>query len=229
MNKEFPEEIDKLLYSLAKELPESDDTSCPDEETLASYLDRVLPEDERENLLDHAAGCRKCLSIMAEDFATRNEAEKRPFHIPAKLVQDMEMQFSGDKKPSLLKLLYKAGQDILEQVSGDGQVFLLSPIPTRRESNAKTYSVNVGEHDIQISTDQQKDGFFEVWLKVGSEKFLNERCEWQFWTEDRLIEHQPAEHGDALFTDIPEGIHKCVLRIGGFTSGSIQLTLMAEA
>jgi len=39
---------------------------CPDELTLASYLDGMMPAEERVRLEEHLAGCRKCAKSVAE-------------------------------------------------------------------------------------------------------------------------------------------------------------------
>ena len=151
--------------------------------------------------------------------------DKKTLNMPAKLLDKVKNILC--EKSSIFKLIYKASRDVLEQISGAGEITTLVPCPVRRENEAKTYEISLAEQNIQISTDRQKDGLFEVWMKVDIEKL--QKCEWQLWSENRLLEHQPADSGDVLFTDISEGTYNCILRIGGLETGKIQLTLVAEA
>ena len=68
------EKTDRFLFSMAKELPESEDNNCPNEEMLASYLDDLLSDETRNEILYHLADCARCSLILTEDYLSRTES-----------------------------------------------------------------------------------------------------------------------------------------------------------
>lgn len=58
------EDIFRLIYRHWKNsLPKINEV-CPDEETLACFVDGLLDKDEEENVKDHLIRCKRCMEVV---------------------------------------------------------------------------------------------------------------------------------------------------------------------
>jgi len=225
--KSADEKIDKALRRSAKKLPKRPDCGQFSEEETAAYFDGVLPEAARERLFRRLAESESLRREALFEARVRQDSQARPIRMPAGLKQALMARQGegGGALANIVRLVFQTGKQALGLLQhGTEGMRPLEPIAVRGEKAKPTYQVVLGECDVEVATDRQKDDRYEVWLKVGEEKVAGRHCQWQLWSEDALVESQPASQGEALFSDLPAGRYRCVFLLSGAERGTIELS-----
>jgi hypothetical protein len=121
--------------------------------------------------------------------------------------------------------VYRVATNLLEIVKGEGTVRRIEPASARGARTDTIHRLVLGGYDVDAAVDRRRDGKFEVWLKMNGEETATQACDWQIWNNRRLLEQQPAEDGEVLFTNLDKGSYRCVLRLGGREVAAMKLTM----
>lgn len=219
--------IEEIIKNLAK-LPRSKSSSeCPSEEEMACYLDCSADADLDKHIEHHILNCDFCRELVSEDRLAQAEGFHlpMPFHLRKKL----KSLYGPEEKVMLLDLVFKAGKSVLKEVVSAGKFNILSPVAVRRNAaEHRVYKIRLGGNPVKVAVSERNDGTFDLWLRVGDLDESSRSISWQLWTDDRLIEHVPAERGEAVFSGLAVGSHCCILRDGNKEVGRIRMTLTRD-
>jgi hypothetical protein len=228
MDKKTPS-FDRILGIAAKRSPKHPAGDCPAEDLIAAYLEGILRGDALDRLEAHVAGCEECRAVLVEAALAHEQAGRSPLRLPASARFRGMPKTNTQEGSGVLELIYRTGRDLLERVTGLGTVQVLAPAPVRGDVSRNAYRLALSGLQVDASVDRQENGKFEVWLRVLADTSPRPPCEWQLWSDDRLLEQQPADGGEVLFSDLGEGSYRCVLRFTGREVGVMKLTIEEEA
>lgn len=218
-------DLDLYLRQAARTTERRPAGPCPGVDTLCAYVEGVLNAEAIRSLEAHAADCDPCRELLALQAVVWRNVTQSPLRMPENVRRRLHPVDDLHADGNVLQLVYDAARKTLEQLMTTGGLGVLHAEGVRATTAARTYRVHIGPVGVQVSTDQRKDGLYEIWLRAEEDDPRGGRMTWQIWSGERLIEQSPAENGEVLFADLNEGQYRCVLLTEGETVGAIDLRL----
>ncbi len=225
-----PETLDMILRRLAQIKTSQSGAQEIDDELMAAYLEGRLAGSEREEVEQIILASGVTFRQFVEESQIRLQVEKRPVAMPPEIHERILKMCAHQGAPSVSQLIYRASRNIMEMINNAGVTQTLTPaFGTVRNNglNPETsiYNLKIESYAVELATNKQADGLFEIWLRLKPGQLAGQNCDWQLWSGNSLLESQPSQTSEALFSDVPVGRYYCVLLISGERVGAIDLSL----
>jgi hypothetical protein len=218
-------DIESILRSAARRHSGGTAENCPDMGILAACADGSAGFDVREGVQAHLETCDDCRRLVMECALSGLESSDSPVPLPLELRDEFLERLSGGGKESVPHLVFRAAKNLLELVNGQGTIRRVELSPARGDRAETIHRLVLGGYDVDAAVDCRRDGKYEVWLRLSGEESRTQSCDWQIWGNRRLLEQQPAEDGEVLFTNLEKGSYRCVLRLDGREVAAMRLTM----
>ncbi len=137
------EKLIKMVYKKHKADYQNQELVHPDEEDLACFYEGKLSGQEEEQIKLHLLQCQRCMEIFAT-LANLEVSEDK--QVPQELIEQAKSLVSPEGKISLLEILLKLKENILELVNTSGDVLVgqeLVPAPVLRSRQIKDFKDTV--------------------------------------------------------------------------------------
>jgi hypothetical protein len=218
-------DIESISRTVAGRLSRRSAGDCPETEILAAYMEGCAAQETREQVEAHLAECDDCRVLMAECALARLQSSDSPVPLPLEFRAELLGSLSGCAWPSIPHLVYRVATNLLELVNGPETLRRTEPAPVRGGRLGTAHRLLLGGYEVDAAVDCRRDGKFELWLRMGPLESVAQPCDWQVWKDSSLLEQQPAEGGEVLFTNLDKGSYRCVLRLGGREVAAMKLTM----
>lgn len=217
--------LDALLRAFATPDPEPGQASpCLSEEALISLRDGAMQNADNTELDAHLAACPACRRRLVTEWLAARAERERVIHMPPHLRMRLHRLLHPSDEPRVISLIFRGVSQVLERISQAGEVLALPVADVRSSDAARTYRIELEHGTVEIATDRQKNGDYEVWLKAPARK----NCTWQLWRGNELVEQIPSANGEAFFPDLEKTQYRCVLLVDGEIQGNLDLTFEEE-
>lgn len=225
-----PDTLDLILRHLTQIKTSQPGAVDIDDEQMAAYLEGRLTGAEREEVERMILASGEAFRQFVEESRIRLEVEKRPVAMPPDLRERILQTCARQTAPSVSRLIYRAARNALELINNMGAIQTLTPAfgtVRNKDLNPETsiYNLKIESYAVELATNKQADGLFEIWLRLKPGQLAGQNCDWQLWSGNSLLESQPSQTSEALFSDVPVGRYYCVLLISGERAGAIDLSL----
>ncbi len=207
--------------------------TCPDDRTLAAYIEGTLPAKELAAVEHHLQGHRECRDIVAalqKDSKMRDSTHGEK--VPEALIQKAIRLYPGRR--DVLDLVISAASDALNVVSAALDVSLKTPAPAMamRTTQPRGAAMIVMTKEFEAIT-----------AKVAIEKVSRSLCTIAVMVADRATQtpmkdlriellsggrelgSSLVEQGKVLFEEIKPGRYDIVIRNRGTLCGSITIKI----
>jgi hypothetical protein len=137
------EKVIKVVYKKWKAGHARPDTTHPDEESWACFLEGRLAPQEAEQMEAHLIGCDECAEVFAAQLELKPGLAK---DMPAELLKRMKDLAALEIAPSILEILLKLKEKALEILNTTGDVLVgqeLVPAPILRSRKIKDFTDKV--------------------------------------------------------------------------------------
>jgi hypothetical protein len=119
----------------------SSEKQCPDEETLACYLDNLLSGTEKENVEEHFIECDKCLQLVIFLHKLKNEIkEEGLIKTPQEVIKKAKDLVLERPLKDLVEVVLSFGKDTINVLKDTGAMFTpleKIPVKVRNSQNEK--------------------------------------------------------------------------------------------
>ncbi len=229
---------------LQQELKERPRGECPEEETLAAYLEGVLSEKSSTELTGHISRCSRCLEAVKtlRQVMEEREQESRA-RVPAKaLHKARELDPAGRGLMEVIIGFAKNAARVIsmdesvsgglvpafEQVRKEGEVLSETLVSFRKEFRPFTAEVDV---------ESVKPGRGEIYIRLfdsqtetpsGVRVTLYEKDDGGDTAEERELESVMLMDGEAVFENVKYGRYRMDITRAGKPVGSIALEMKGE-
>jgi hypothetical protein len=224
------EKIESILrHFLTRRKQKTSRTNCPDEELLASYLGRLLEDDETIRLEAHLAECSLCVEDIVAVYKSTQDTERKK--VPQQII-DRVMSLVPGGEPRVLNLVVRLVKDSLELVSTSGQLVLSSPPlgirarPKTPETTILQVEKEMAEFRVTLEVEHVEAGLCQVVVRtevVGNEPADDIRL--SLFSGDREQASYLTRRGQAVFDRLPAGAYNITLSDAGTPVGTIRLVL----
>lgn len=133
------EKLIKVVYKKWKTERPTTQQTHPDEETLVCFLEGRLSQKENEQIKLHLISCEDCAEVFVIQARLKTTEEKA---MPEDLLERMKDLVSLQDKTSILEIILKFKEKILELVSTSGDILVgqeLVPAPVLRSRRTKDF------------------------------------------------------------------------------------------
>jgi hypothetical protein len=203
------EQIIKVAYKSWRGKLHNASGACPDEETLALFLDGRLSEKENRELKRHFIECDKCLEVIA---LAGKKAEDIP--LPEELIKRAKnMILQQQKNEPLLEIILGFKEKIIDIIGTTGDVLFgqeFAPLPVLRSRNIKVFGQevliikNFDKIKTEVEVENKADDKAKVIIKLSD---INtgkpvEDLRITLIRQGKELESYIAASGKAIFDDI---------------------------
>lgn len=137
------EKLTKFVYKKWRQEAVGSEGPHPDEETLACFLERKLPEEESIKLKEHLVTCDSCLESLVIAFRLKG---LELTDVPKALLSRVEKLLAQEDRVCALEILLRIKENILELLNVTGDVLVgqeLVPAPVLRSRSIKDFKDEV--------------------------------------------------------------------------------------
>lgn len=226
------EKIEDILRDfLTRRKQQTSRRNCPDEELLASYLGRLLEDDEAVRLEAHLAECSLCVEEIVAVYksAQGREGDKFPQRV---IERARSLVPDSSPKENVLDLVVRLVKDSLELVSTSGRlVFVSSPLSVRAmpktpEATILQVQKEMAEFKVTIEVERVEAALCQVVVRietVGTESADGIRL--SLFSGDREQASYLTHQGQAVFDRLSVGAYNIAMTDSGSPVGTIRLGL----
>ena len=204
---------------------------CPDEETLAAYMEGLLPEDQRSRIEAHISSCNRCFEefelttgmVRGEPLAN---AEKAPLEVTQSALRLVNSQnpvpgslVLGKIRHSLSILNARLLHLVRLSMRSDWQ---LAPIRGSKEALSQDlFHIQKGFKDFDTDIEIEKIGenTAHIRISISNQNGSGEGIRATLKRGDRELCSALFSHGSALFEDISFGPCKLIFERDGMSLG----------
>jgi len=231
------ESLGRLLRRLAQREPgRNSQTGCPEDETLAAYLDGGLSESARDEIESHLAECRSCLDhfLAAEKGASDGFEATVP---PRVLARAMALVPQRKPKDDIFHLVVELARDSLALISTSGRLVVPTlAVQIRGKENMTASDVllciesELGQFQVSVEVERLEDNLCQVAVKVtpimGSGA---DGLRFSLMSGQREQASYLARQGAATFDRVPPGEYRLAVTESGKSLGAIELTIKEDS
>lgn len=232
MSERDEELLGPLLQLLRQREPgKNTQIGCPEDESLAAYLDGGLVETARSEIENHLADCRHCLDhiLAAETAAREGPAATVP---PKMLARAMALVKQPEPKGEIFKLVVELVRDSLALISTSGHLVMPTlAAQIRGKENSVDNSVlhvesELGEFKVAVEVERLEGDLCQVAVTVkSSARSVADGLRLSLMSGEREQASYLARQGAAIFDRIPPGEYHLVVTGSGDAIGVIQLSI----
>jgi hypothetical protein len=226
------EKIEGILrHFLTRRKHKTSRTNCPDEEVLASYLGRLLEDDEAMRLEAHLAECSLCVEDIVAFYKSTQGREGDK--VPQRVI-DRALSLVPDTPPqeNVLDLVIRLVKHSLELVSTSGQLVFISPplsvraIPKTPQATVLQVEKEMAEFKVTIEVEHVEAGLCQVVVRTEAEgNRPADDIRLSLFSGDREQASYLARRGQAVFDRLPVGAYNVAITDAGTPVGTIRLGL----
>ncbi len=232
MSERDEELLGPLMRLLARRQPSKNaQVGCPEDESLAAYLDGGLSEVARGGIESHLADCRHCLDQF---LAAETAAREGPIAAvsPKMLARAMALMPQTKPRGDVFNLVVELARDSLALISTTGR--LVTPTlaaQIRGKENAADNSVlhvesDLGQFQVAVEVERLDDNLCQVAVNVKSNAgSVADGLRLSLMSGEREQASYLARQGAAIFDRIPPGEYQLVVSGSGDSLGVIQLSI----
>jgi len=233
----WEENIKKMLQQELRERPRGE---CPEEETLAAYLEGGLSEERASQLTGHLSRCSQCLeSVKAlRQILAEPERESRT-RVPAEVLETARRM--DPAKKGIMEVVVGFARNAARVISmGESVSGGLVPATdqVRKEEQVLSETLVSFRKDFppftaEVDVESVKPGRGEIYLRVfdpqktspqGLRATLYEEGE----SEEKELESIMLRDGEAVFENVKYGRYKLAMTRAGEPVGTIALEMKGE-
>lgn len=222
------------MISKKNKMNETND--CLSIETIACYVDGILPEKERKPIVQHLETCNRCKEEIAYqmDIAKQQKKEELIF-LPEFLTRRARNLVSERFGTNVLQVIAKFSDKAIEALRVVGETFCEvkpQPVFALRGQDSELVTVqsvskNFGGFRVEIEIVRQKADLNKIIFKVMDDQTKSPVSDLRVTLMDRETELESyiAQNGKAIFENIKPGNY--IIQISGITDpiGMIMLEL----
>jgi hypothetical protein len=224
------EKVESMLwYFSTRSKQKTNRANCPDEETLASYVGRLLENNEATQLESHFAECTLC----AEDVvAVRKAAQDRGERAVPQHVVNRAMSLVPDTRPQILHLEIRLTKDSMELIRASGKLVLSSPLhsvraaPKTEQTAILQIEEEIAKFKVMVQVQQLEPWRCQVVVRIAEINRPADGIRVSLFSADRERASYLTRQGQAVFDRLPVGAYSLDLSDAGAPLGTIRLTLM---
>jgi hypothetical protein len=203
-------------------------TNCPNEEILASYLSRLLEDEEAAQLEAHLAQCSRCVEDVVAVYKSSQEAGGKKVR---QQVIDRAMSLASGG-PYVFDLVIRLIKNSLELVSTSGQlVSTRAPLTVRSKPERSDITIlrvekELAEFKVTLKVEHVEAGLCQLEVRTEAEgKKPVEGIRLSLFSGGREQASYLARRGQAVFDRLPPGTYNLALSDSGTPVGTIRLGL----
>ena len=224
-----------LSHLLTRQRRRTERATCPDEESLASYLVGFLTEDAKRGLEAHLADCSFCLEdlVSAHKAAQDNESDK----VPQQLVdRAMSLVPPIQGRQNFLDLVVRLVKGSLELVSSSGRLILATAPagirgrPEPSETSILQIEKEMGKFNVTVEVERVGTNLCQVVVKVKEKDGkLAEGIRLSLFSGGREQASYLTRQGEVVFDRIAPGEYNLAVSDSGVPVGTIRLRMEEES
>ncbi|MBI5145180.1 MAG: hypothetical protein HZA27_03230 [Candidatus Omnitrophica bacterium] len=210
------EKLIKLVYRKHKADAVQLDLPHPSEEDFACFLEGKLSPPEQKQMKLHLLRCGRCMDILAT-ITQLEPAEEKP--VPQELIAQAKGLLGQEGKISLLEILLRLKENILELVNTTGDVLVgqeLVPAPVLRSRQIKDFKDTVTilkdfkDIRVEVKVENKVGGAFSlaVLVKEKSTSKIIKDLRVTLLKDDVELESYVADSGKAVFEHVELGKYR---------------------
>lgn len=166
------ERLIKMAYKNWKKDQAKADDMHPDEEALACFLEGRLSKKEAEQIKLHLLSCDTCTEALAVNLKTELVLAK---DVPEELLGRVKGMLAGGDKPSILEIVLRCKEKLLELVSTTGDILVgqeLVPASVLRSRKMQDFKDEVTilrdfkDIRVEVKVENKAKGAFNLIIKV---------------------------------------------------------------
>jgi hypothetical protein len=225
------EQIGRILQDLSKRgRKKTGRSGCPDDESLASYLSRLLPEHAEKGMERHLADCSLCLDdLVAVHKAAQDEEEGVPQGI---VERAMALVHPALRAEHFLDLAVRLVRDSVELVRTSGHLIpTWAPVGIRGRPGPSATGIlqvekEIGNFKVSVEVERVDAGFCQVAVKVKrDDASVSNGFRVSLISRGREQASYLTRQGEAMFDRVPLGEYNLSISDSGTPVGSIRLEL----
>ena len=210
---------------------------CPENIKLASYVDGILSNNEKENMEKHLVECSVCLdNVILYHKINKEEALETVPEVPDSLLQRAKGLISKENAgASLFDIVLKFAQDTIEIITNPSNLgisHMAAPVPVRGEESAlSTKSITLHKTLDNISVEveitktcDEKVNIRTLIIDTESGKKV-EGLRVNLFNPDREMASSISKEGEASFKNIIFGKYIIKINKQGKEVGQISLNI----
>ncbi len=232
MSERDEELLGSLLRLLGRRQPgRNTRIGCPEDESLAAYLDGCLSEVTRGEIESHFADCRSCLDhfLAAEKGASDGFEATVP---PRVLARAMALVAQSKPKDDVFSVVVEIVRETLSLISTSGRLVMPTmAAQIRGKKNIADNSVlrvesELGQFQVAVEVERLEDDLCQVAVNVKSNAgSVADGLRLSLMSGEREQASYLARQGAAIFDRIPPGEYQLVVTGSGNAIGVIQLSI----
>lgn len=228
------DKIDGLISSAMTAAPaiKGDAGPCPEDSTLAAYLDRTLDRTAVDGVESHIAACPDCMDTVLSVRDTASMPHRQP---PARL-RDAALKTAGIKSSSTFELVIRMVRDALELVSTTGSSAPFGQPAYQMRSSGPvrdcllSVSQDMGRITVGVDVESIDAGLTDIMVSAraseGSAAPSSLRA--SLFKGSREQGSLYMDGGTATFERMPASAYTIIITGDGASLGEIHLSLLAD-
>lgn len=202
----------EMLYRNYQRRQTRSNLSCPDEETLVSFIEGEISQEDSRQLQEHLLACGRCAEALALFFLQPKITQR----VPSEIIEKVKSLVSQKTPAHILELTLKIKEKFLEILDTSGDIIFgneIIPLPVLRSRQIRDFGdelalvKEIGEMRVNLDIEKREEGLVKIIFTLSDKNTSLALSDLRvtLFKDDRELESYAVEAGRAAFDKLGLG------------------------